>query len=212
MVSMSASYFSRTKTPTYIKHARYLNRFLGMRCAPDLLVAGLIPNVKEITESLAAFVAVVDHVAQDRFSRNNSNVAIVCVGDGHKPRTAAMFACLSKWTCFSIDPAMKDVDGQVTFNGITFQRLHVLGKRVEDTPHLDVSGYEHVVIVGVHSHATIKNIMTGIVFDTADFVMIPCCVKQPVVGGTSGLEYVDENIWSPHNKVAINHDVQRTTV
>ena len=35
----------------------YLNYFIKLKCAPDLLAAKLFPNVKEISETLTAFIS-----------------------------------------------------------------------------------------------------------------------------------------------------------
>lgn len=38
--------------------SRYINEFIRLRGAPDLLALGVFPNAKEITETMAAWSAV----------------------------------------------------------------------------------------------------------------------------------------------------------
>src|SRR6188474_1758259 len=65
---------------------RYLDQFLALRCAPDLIASGVFPNAKEITESMAAVRALWRNA---RVDRHDPRVAAICVGDGVTPRTAA---------------------------------------------------------------------------------------------------------------------------
>ncbi|CAF4573016.1 unnamed protein product, partial [Rotaria magnacalcarata] len=78
---------------------------------------GLFPNAKEITESYAVWAALRRFIFS-RFEKSSSKSidsipstdhrqnAIIVVGDGMTPRTAALCAYLTKglWQCYSIDP------------------------------------------------------------------------------------------------------------
>ena len=61
---------------------KYIERFSKLNTAPDILSLKVFPNLKEITESMAAFVAVKDNVP---FELCDANINVVIVGDGHTP-------------------------------------------------------------------------------------------------------------------------------
>jgi len=196
----------KTKSIKYNRGYAHVSRFLGLRCAPDLLTARLFPNGKEVSESMAALNGVRTHICPGRVDINNPNVVVVSVGDGKTPRTAALFAFMTKWQCISVDPMMREIEGNTNFNGIEICNLAVIGRKIEDIS-LDLSDYEHVIIVGVHSHASVRAMFDGIVFNKADFIFIPCCVNQVGIGKIV-IEYEDEAIWSPENKVIISLDIE----
>jgi len=87
------------------KMKRYINEFVKLKCAPDLLAWGVFPNAKEITESMAMYHAVKNYVP---FDLHDEEINLVVVGDGKSPRTAALFAVMTKWTCYSVDPKMDE--------------------------------------------------------------------------------------------------------
>ena len=91
---------------SYSYDNRYLHRFFKMNAAPLLMSAKIFPNIKEITESVGAFVAIQDHLINKYVSRTD-NVDVYVVGDGHSPRTGALIACLTKWNVKSIDPQIR---------------------------------------------------------------------------------------------------------
>ena len=71
---------------------RHAEEFWRLRCAPDLLLSGLFPNMKEITESMAAFAAAHRWAPKLGLSLSDPGVAVAVVGDGSTPRTAALAA------------------------------------------------------------------------------------------------------------------------
>lgn len=198
----------KQKHPKYNARLKHINRFLSLRCAADLLIAGFVPNAKEVSESMAAVAAVETYLCHGRLTARNENTAVVCVGDGKTPRTASLFAFMTKWQCYSVDPSMEHIHGVAEFNGIRTERLHIIGRKIQDS-NLYLSGFENVIVVSVHSHATNKNVLDGIAFIEADFVAIPCCVAQPPLSSTYH-RYVDHAIWSPHNEVIISYGVNGT--
>lgn len=66
----------------------HLDRFFK-HPSKEILVP-FFPNAKEVTESFGAFHAVNEHLSH--LSRDDINVAVICVGDGHSPRTGMLFA------------------------------------------------------------------------------------------------------------------------
>lgn len=144
---------------------RYLDEFLSIHCGSDLMTRKLFPNSKEITESFGAFNAV------RKFLHSYSldeGVTLLAVGDGHSPRTGATFAMRTGWNCYSVDPDAKEgVDWNV-------ERLTVLRAKIED---VKIPG-KRVVIVAVHSHATLRaSIDACTEAEDIAVVAIPCCVR-----------------------------------
>ena len=105
-------------------NTQYIDRFLSATSvSPKLIQMRMYrfstwfipsyPNVKEITESMAASA----HTSKFILSRMNDappegNVkdVILCVGDGSTPRSAALFALFfPNWECYSIDPQLQEV-------------------------------------------------------------------------------------------------------
>lgn len=199
----------RTKHIAYNVGRRHVDEFLGLHCAADLLTARLFPNGKEITESMGVYNALREHLyIPGRVRFDDSEVTVFVVGDGHMPRTGALIAFRSRWRVYSIDPASR-VKGEPGANftnlghGIIAKRLTVVKAKIEDCGFCVCEG--KVIVVMVHSHATLDNVFAGIKFDTADFVVIPCCVHQPGIG--EYIEYEDIDMWTPKNKVIISYDV-----
>lgn len=172
----------------------YLNQFLRLRCAPDLLEAKLFPNAKEITETMAAAEAVHDHLGT-WFPPDDSSVHCFVVGDGVVPRTGATFALRTKWDVTSVDPQLYERD-------YPFRRLDLIRRNIED-----VSGFdcEKALLVLVHSHAYPPSCIRAIrATAVLAVVAIPCCVPTEQLAGKSpDLEYEDGGIWAEKRVVKI---------
>ncbi len=173
----------------------YVNRFIGMHCAADMLNWNLFPNAKEITESYGTVFNTIKHFPE--LDRNDSKVRIVVVGDGHTPRTAALFACMTRWTCYSVDPELRH---KTSWNAI--KRLSIFHKKIEEVK-LDF-GNDPTIIVCVHSHAHFKDCLAAIRSTNRGMISLPCCdrtyystYKKP------DLIFRDEKIWSPKNEFLI---------
>lgn len=167
----------------------YINRFMGMKCASDLLIRNLFPNAKEITESFGAFQALAN--LDIEFT---DNVTVFCVGDGRRPRTAATFAFRSPWETHSIDPDLKVLDYDM-------KRVTLHKKRIEDCDF----ECERALIVCVHSHAKLSECLNHIKADRRDLISIPCCTKNDVFD--PDVTYNDQNIWSEKNLVEVWRDI-----
>ena len=169
----------------------YIDDFISMKCFPDIAAMGLYPNAKEITESCAAFWAVLKHIPWA--DPKDAGIILISVGDGSTPRTAAMFAYRTAWTCIAVDPILKT---NPQWDGI--KRPLLIRKRIEEI-RFDNSG--PVIIVAVHSHALFNEVRT-VAGDSPRraLVAIPCCVPY---NGPADLEYDDHRIWSPMNHVKV---------
>lgn len=181
------------------EHAtRHLKGFLRLRCAPDLLAWEVFPRrtaAKEITETMAATVAVFDRLG---IKQDNHAVSLVAVGDGCTPRTAATFACLSAWQCYSVDPRLRERK-----EWAQIRRLTIVPSRIEDWS-VSVSG--PLVIVAVHSHAPLAPCLERLTTTCPNerhLVAIPCCKPQEINGRPPDREYVDWGILSPERVVRI---------
>jgi len=173
---------------------RHINDLLESVCLLDLLNPRrkLFPKGhvgKELTESCAAYNAV--RRCLRRFALSDPKVTVVCVGDGSTPRTAAMFAFRSKWQAVSVDPELRSRNWGVN-------RLCCMHTVIEDVK----LRYNKVIVVGVHSHASLARTLDHVKGKDRAVVWIPCC-KRVDIETPPTLEYVDPGIWSPKNRVMV---------
>lgn len=178
---------------------RYIDDFLSLRCAPDMLELSLFPNAKEITESFAAYDAVKTRLFR-HFQLADEKIIVLSVGDGSTPRTAATFALRSRWRCHSIDPLLGN---KSRFGRIA--RLWLHSKKIEECSREEfgISDGSTVVLAAVHSHASLQNAVSviGSVARLA-IIAIPCCVRLTLPLPTYDV-YHDEGIWSPAKTVLL---------
>lgn len=188
----------------------HLNRFFTHPSRSRL--APFFPNAKEVTESYGAFHAVNTHLPH--LDRGDAGVVVVVVGDGHSPRTGALFAMSSAWRVYSVDPVIR-----FKYNGAV-ERLVVLPLKVEDA-----AGYlpesKKVLIVAVHSHACLRDAVRAVgPCERLDVVSIPCCVPQfipyvdeegrdTLVKIKPDVAYEDQSILSPERTVLVWKDVYK---
>lgn len=182
---------------------RYFDELVRCRCAPELLALKLFPNAKEITETFAAYAAVREHFA-GTLAFGRACVAMLAVGDGHVPRTAATFALRSAWTCFSVDPAMREE----WTRGSRIARLHAYRDQV-----LNVGGwypeaahelaFTRCIVVAVHSHASLRASVQAAkaLAERVSVVSIPCCVPDDI--GPPTTSYEDTGITSRQRRVNV---------
>ncbi len=172
---------------------KYLDEFVGLSVASEMLKHKLFPNTKEITESFGAYHAVRQHV---NASFGDSLTGVLCVGDGHTPRTGATFALRSAWQCFSVDPVMNARSG-------VFARLWTYRQKIEDWDSSVLRGLSHVIVVAVHSHASLKRSVEVVsrFVNRVSVVSIPCCVRNDLMAAP--IVYTDPNIMSEHRTVFV---------
>lgn len=153
----------------------------------------LFPNAKEVTESFGAF----EGVAQNIHSDLNDPINIFVIGDGCTPRTAATFAYRSRWTCWSIDPAMREKPWASRID-----RLSTIKAKIEDLDVFDV-GDKPTVIIHMHAHVRINQSIDRIRGTNVSVLACPCCVPQFIENIPHHIEYRDPHIHSPHNLIKI---------
>lgn len=173
----------------------YIDRFMSLKAAPDMLLNNLFPNAKEITESFSAYQAAVRCLSRDIFHQSFENV-MVSVGDGHRPATAGLFAFLTRWECHSIDPVLRERKNNI-------QRLVLHSKQVEQTK---LEFNVPTLICGVHSHARLSDCLQSIKAPYRSVIAMPCCVPLNL-DRSPDYEYVDDNVWSPCNLIKVWNDV-----
>ncbi len=185
----------RTENAT-TRRLGWTNRFIRLKCAPDLLVLGMYPNAKEITESMSAVEAVL------RCCRGpilgDQRVQAYVIGDGSTPRTGAMLAMRTRWTVHSIDPALKDRER----NG-RVQRLHVHRCKAEEFTLVPWPAWDLQlsVVVAVHSHAPFGPFWARVPSPKLG-IAIPCCVPQEA-DAPPLIEYEDMGNASPCRTVKV---------
>lgn len=102
----------------------------------------------------------------------------------------------TKWQCISVDPLLdsKKIPGWES----QVSRLTCIPKRVEE---VDLF-YDKVVVVAVHSHANMKNVLDHVRGKVRSMVAIECCVLYNY-GIKPNKQYRDAGIWSPKNLVKV---------
>ena len=173
---------------------KYLNEFIRQwKSASDMLILGIYPNAKEITESYGAFNAVRNKL---KYDLSDPNVTLVSVGDGKTPRTATLFAFRTNWQYVSIDPMLDKTKIPVWESRI--QRLKCIASKVEDVDLM----YDKLIILAVHSHADLQETLQHVRGKVRSLVAIPCCVPYSC-GLVPSKQYQDAGIWSPKNTVKV---------
>lgn len=147
---------------------RYVDQFLQLQCATDLLKLGLFPNVKEISESFAAIRALFIHRTVER---DDESVHVISVGEGGRPRTATTLAFRTRWTCHAVDPQLQGGPWD------SVERLNVYPARIEDAV-CRIPENAPTLVVAVHSHIELETAIEAIRNRGADVigaVALPCC-------------------------------------
>ncbi|UJR17117.1 hypothetical protein I4U23_004013 [Adineta vaga] len=208
-------------------HLDYLDEFLRLRCAPDLISMGLFPNAKEITESFAVWAAIRRHIlpqlpsSSSPSSTTDRRNAIIVVGDGMTPRTAGLCAYLTKglWQCFSIDPILQ----YDTYTDMTFLNRRSLTTKDNCNEWKTTEGLRmarakiqaisiqcrQAIVVLMHAHVTLEDAIEAI--DASEgivgIVTCPCCkwapFQQEWLGQTPHQQYMDLSLLSTKNQMNI---------
>lgn len=176
--------------------ARYVNRFISLNSLEEFGRYGLFPNVKEVTESFGMYNAVTSYVCGTDANINvkNDDVRVFVVGDGVTPRTAGLFAFMTKWDCYSIDPQMRDKDYS------EIKRLLVYRQKIEDSVYIPKHGKYHIILLP-HSHADIQVSYDKLKNDRTWIITMPCCVHHEL--NIPCIEYKDPHVASPKNLIKV---------
>lgn len=185
---------------------RYLDFFLKLKAAPKLLSTGFYPNAKEISETQGAFEAVRHKL---KLNYLDESVAIVIVGDGFYPRTGYYIANMTKWNVYSIDPEMQRDYSSIQEKTQDKKNLFILPNKIEDCQ-LDLSKYQSIVLLFVHSHASLSASVAAIKHKsntaTVHAVSMPCCFDDDL-GIPYDLKYDDPYVVSVHRTLFVYKDI-----
>jgi hypothetical protein len=176
-------------------HTRWLDEFIGLKCAPDLI--GLFPNAKEITESMACFGALRRMKIGIPELYGDPDVVCLVPGDGHKPRTGAVVACRTKWTVHSVDPVLR-VETVGDHLHPKYQRLYCWPEKVANIP--QVKSPKLAVILAVHSHAYLRDALYRVNAPVIAIVALQCCTPQ-VLDIEPTKVWRDAGVYSPENLI-----------
>jgi len=165
-------------------HDGYVDEFLRLPCAGDVLRCAVFPNSKEVSESMAAFEAVrrtlID--AGRGSLLGDPDVVLYDVGSGRKPRTAALAAHRTRWSCVAIDPILD----RTTAHWRRVARLRVECCGVERYAPTDDEVRRFAVVLCVHNHGGLAETIAALRLDERPgycLVSIPCCVPHDVDPG-----------------------------
>ncbi|CAF2315895.1 unnamed protein product [Rotaria sp. Silwood2] len=194
----------------------------------------LFPNAKEITESFAVWSALRQFIfprleqqlsmseSTDSISSMDSRQnAIIVVGDGMTPRTAALCAYLTKglWQCYSIDPMLQyDTYADMVFinrGGITTadhcrEWKSIKGLRMARAKIQTVSVQcRKAIVVMMHAHVTLEDAIVAV--DASEgiigIVTCPCCkwapFQQEWLGQPPHHKYTDLRLLSVKNEMNV---------
>lgn len=159
---------------------------------------------KEITESFGAFRATANWMGWSALQ--DPTITCLVPADGHRPRTAALFAYRTKWQVLSADP-----DGHWPDQATPPQRLELVTKPVEQLHGtIQLAPHSTAVIVAVHAHSQLMHAVWAFapVWKKMVVVSVPCCVPQKLQDPQAQLiapnqRYRDNAVWSPENEILI---------
>ena len=183
---------------------RYLDEFIKLKCAPDLLLNHLFPNAKEITESMAAFNAYRKNLMFS-YPPTEEHTTCLVIGDGVTPRTGAVFAMRTKFEVTSVDPVIRLKLGHIYHENIN--NLVMLKERAEKI-YYDIFCPKYtlnkLIIVAIHSHAPLDKLIKRIeeTTDIKEFaiISIPCCYEDNIEHLDTINKIASYNDWGIHSE------------
>ncbi len=206
---------------------RHLNEFIchpkapsllafGIGPDPSLVKMGLFPDAKEISESVAAFAAVRQHMP-GLWDLDDPSILCACIADGHTPRTGAIMHAFTGWRVLSCDPAMRSFEAKHASHHMP--RLTALRCTAAELPEQEV---DRLIICAVHAHNFVTRPPPGaiaqglmprpnILAETLSrlkakevlIVALPCCHRLWLPDREHIVEYRDPGIWSHHNRIKV---------
>lgn len=191
---------------------RYLDEFIELKCAPDLLAQGLFPNAKEITESMAAFNAIRKNcIYPGEIQYDSTDTCIIDVGCGSTPRTAALCAMRTNWDCFGVDPKLNNKD-------YTIERLKHEQVKLEDfveKTKYSIANYDNHIYIATHAHIPfidIANYLARYHIKKSYLIYMPCCNYECAPSNQAHCpplileliaDYEDYGIHSPYRRIYV---------
>ena len=204
-------------------HTKHLDRFMTWDCAPVLLSLGMFGTsaaAQEVTESVAMLRAAEQNVPS--LASSAESVTAIVIGDGSKPRTAAILAMRTRWRrILSIDPALDapmDAPGGFSPFGPTIDRLWVASAKIQD---LEIStDTEHVVVMLPHCHVVPDGALRSLRMTPSSpegttprlsVLQMPCCAyvwHDKVQGSPADLTFEDTAVAASCRTIRVWRDVK----
>ena len=234
---------SRAELDSGRSYSRYVTELLKLACGPELVRLRLFPDAKELTESFAAnnaarsFLWSKNAAGRARVDPADAAVTCVAIGDGNTPRTAALFAFLTRWQCVAVDPEMVEWrewgkrrgvvdDGEADARGGTgdaldapgevppgawggVRRLRAFRRKIQETR----VECEKAILVLVHAHVSLAECLAQVKTRSGrcSAVILPCCNWYQKLRHPEGApplaEYDDGNVASPQRTVRVFDDL-----
>lgn len=175
-----------------LPHYHYIDEFIRLKCAPTLLNQDIFPNIKEISESMAAYNAIRRYLGVKTFGEPWSLFDIAC---GHSPRTAALFAHMTRWDCHAIDPVLKKKP-----KFLQNRRLVLWSCKLEELPEFAV---DTAIVTAIHAHVKLDKILKKISAQRIIVIAMPCCRPLFFTDHKPVFEFEDLGCLSPKRVVKI---------
>lgn len=132
--------FEKTTEMTNIIDTRYLEEFNALRCASDLLAAGLFRNPRRVTKACGLFQA-----CRIYHNPDAANTLAIVINESGAPCVSAMLAFRTKWHIMSVCKDM--ADGWYDQSGLignkpvhAIDRLYCYKRPPEETPSFHFAG------------------------------------------------------------------------
>ena len=205
---------------------RYIDEFLSLKCAEDLIAHKIYPNAKEITESFSVLHALRTYLnssSKDPSHRDyhfeNSNVTAVVIGDGSTPRIASLLCFITKWnSVYSVDP-MLNIKKNRSWNKI--RHLKCKRSKIEDLT-IKIERDHNVVVLLMHSHVLLDRSLESLCFTDGEdrkskskiaVVTVPCCQfvekHKTLYDKQADFTFTDVSMATDKNTFYIWKDVKR---
>jgi len=179
-----------------LRSDRYMDEFVKLTCAPDMILANIFPNAKEITESFALFSAI--RKLKKVLDLKDPEIRCLVIGDGSTPRTAATVAFRSSWVCYSVDPNLRSKD-----NWCKIKRLEVFPCLHSEFDYSLLRG-RTVIVLHPHSHAPFHEVyaMVDKVASKHYHIAMPCC-DELCAPKPPTFSYDDNGVHSPKRSIFV---------
>ncbi|KCV73102.1 hypothetical protein H696_00647 [Fonticula alba] len=130
--------------------------------------------------------------------QDSKHTALLAVGDGSTPRGGIMFACRTKWQCFSIDPLMKVKGPWSEVNRLVPVRSTIQAFNLDD--HCGDMEVKNIVLVLMHCHVGVNEALRYLLPpyrktwpEKVGIISCPCCNFAQIQESLFGLPPVD--VW-----------------
>lgn len=196
--------------PNNFGFCTYVDEVFHLNCFGQLAALGAFASAKDVSESMAALLAVKRHA--NLADADAATTVCLCVGDGTTPKTAILAAYSTRWkSVVSIDPLLREewvgheprgVRGLQGFSGTLDEYM---------ATELEASSWSRVVVLLVHCHArlieasSLKEIRARFGGAAASVVALPCCpnVRPERDLGKPTLSYEDDCVFSACRRVQV---------